>query len=104
MFLLDTVGPPTFQIQSGNVKKRQYGPSTFVIAAVDPDAPTPQEPTSAQIRHFLGSNFQLGADGVLTNTTAAISGWLQPTPPAGSDAHRWVFLFKDKVLTRTLML
>lgn len=64
---------------------------------VDPDAPTPQTPTEAQIRHFLGSDFftdfaNFGNVHPLTNNTPAVSGFLQPTPPAGSDPHRLVLL------------
>ncbi|PFH49637.1 hypothetical protein AMATHDRAFT_76088 [Amanita thiersii Skay4041] len=85
-----TAGPPSYEAVGTDFT----GP--FVIAAVDPDAPTPQEPTSAQIRHFLGGNFfgRSVRDGVevLRNSTPAISEFLQPTPPAGSDAHRYVFL------------
>ena len=58
---------------------------------VDLDAPTPQAPTLSQIRHFLGGNFHLvsGEDRQnLVNSTAALSEFLQPTPPAGSDPHR----------------
>ena len=60
---------------------------------IDLDAPTPQMPNESEIRHFLGANFHLldfNAQGVglLSNTTPAISGFLQPTPPAGSDPHR----------------
>ncbi|EJC98053.1 PEBP-like protein, partial [Fomitiporia mediterranea MF3/22] len=70
---------------------------TFVVAMVDLDPPTPQDPTEAQIRHFLGGNFQLGRVQPsqlfpLTNSTPALSNFLQPTPPAGSDPHRYVFL------------
>ncbi|KAG7444123.1 PEBP-like protein [Guyanagaster necrorhizus] len=86
-----TVGPPLFAISGYGIRD---GP--FVIATVDPDAPTPQNPTNAQIRHFLGGNFEPSrrspGRAVLTNTTAAISDWRQPTPPAGSDAHRYIFL------------
>ncbi|KAF9256593.1 PEBP-like protein [Marasmius fiardii PR-910] len=80
----DTAGPPIF-----GVRAPEKGP--FVVITVDPDAPTPQNPTSAQIRHFLGGNF-LNDRGILLNNTPAISEFLQPTPPAGSDAHRYVFL------------
>lgn len=59
---------------------------------VDPDAPTPQNPTVAQIRHLLAPNMTLNgslAEGaVLVNNTPAISNFLRPTPPAGSDPHR----------------
>ncbi|KAJ7058966.1 PEBP-like protein [Mycena amicta] len=81
----DTAGPPIFHVAG----KVGHGP--FVVATVDPDAPTPQDPTEAQIRHFLGGNFFNHA-GLLVNTTPAISEFLQPTPPAGSDAHRYIFL------------
>ena len=65
----------------------------FVIAAVDPDAPTPQHPTDAQMRDFLGANFVRGADlgngfMALMNRVAPITGWQQPNPPRGSDLHR----------------
>ncbi|KAK6977555.1 phosphatidylethanolamine-binding protein [Favolaschia claudopus] len=96
----DTAGPPTFHV-AGNVGK---GP--FVVATVDPDAPTPQAPTSAQIRHFLGGNFVLNSGGLLVNSTPAISEFRQPTPPAGSDAHRYIFLlFKQSpaFATQTLV-
>lgn len=61
---------------------------------VDLDAPTPQDPTNAQIRHFLGGNFFLEQTSLkndvvtLVNRTPALSDFRQPTPPAGSDPHR----------------
>ncbi|KZV66228.1 PEBP-like protein [Peniophora sp. CONT] len=106
-----TVGPPLFNILEANetatglnakrlppIKDGPLDSTDFVVAMVDLDAPTPQDPTSAQIRHFLGSNFTLasppaGSDlAPLVNSTPALSNFLQPTPPAGSDAHRYVFL------------
>ncbi|KAK0201567.1 PEBP-like protein [Desarmillaria ectypa] len=86
-----TVGPPSFALVGHNV-----GNGPFVVATVDPDAPTPQNPNISQVRHFLGGNFvskhYIAGPTTLTNTTAAVSEWLQPTPPAGSDAHRYIFL------------
>ncbi|KIM44804.1 hypothetical protein M413DRAFT_25227 [Hebeloma cylindrosporum] len=83
-----TAGPPHFSVL-GPAKR-----DPFVVAAVDLDAPTPQAPTSSQIRHFLGGNFikSPGQSSLLSNTTPAISEFRQPTPPAGSDPHRYVFL------------
>ena len=80
----ETGGPPTFALTGS------AGTGPFVVAAVDPDAPTPVNPTEAQIRHFLGGNFTAGADGALTNSTPAISEFLQPNPPLTSTAHRYV--------------
>ncbi|KAG6877102.1 hypothetical protein C0993_010244 [Termitomyces sp. T159_Od127] len=86
-----TAGPPEFGVID------DVGEGPFVVATVDPDALTPQDPSEAQIRHFLGPNFFvkcLPGDNVhtLVNRTPAISEFLQPTPPAGSDAHRYIFL------------
>ncbi|KAF7299604.1 hypothetical protein HMN09_00965800 [Mycena chlorophos] len=81
----DTAGPPKFGV-IGDV-----GNGPFVVATVDPDAPTPADPTEAQIRHFLGGNF-FSNNGLLVNNTPAISEFQQPTPPAGSPAHRYIFM------------
>ncbi|KAF5374153.1 hypothetical protein D9615_008807 [Tricholomella constricta] len=85
-----TAGPPFFSVVG------DAGSGPFVVAAVDPDAPTPQMPTSAQIRHLLAPNFSAAFPFAevhpLVNSTAAISPYRQPTPPAGSDAHRYIFL------------
>jgi len=83
----DTAGPPTFAITGGGVG---HGP--FVVAVVDPDAPTPQAPTIAQIRHFLGGNFFKNHSCLLSTSTPVLSQFQQPTPPAGSAAHRYIFL------------
>ncbi|KAI0660835.1 phosphatidylethanolamine-binding protein [Cubamyces menziesii] len=69
---------------------------TFVLAMVDPDAPTPQNATAAQIRHLLAPgivvNGSLATGAALVNNTPAISNFLRPTPPAGSDPHRYTLL------------
>ncbi|KAJ7480610.1 hypothetical protein FB451DRAFT_1030819, partial [Mycena latifolia] len=56
----------------------------FVVATVDRDDPTPQEPSFA---HFLGGNF-FNHDGRLVNSTPAVSFSVPPAPPVGSHAHR----------------
>ncbi|KAI0761434.1 PEBP-like protein [Irpex lacteus] len=95
-----TVGPPHFAVRGDN--GLELG-QRFVVATVDPDAPTPQDPTSAQIRHFLGGNFALSPGALvgqrpLNNLTVPVSNWLQPTPPAGSDAHRQPRDFNNQTL------
>lgn len=89
----ETAIPPVFGVQHSAFARTPSG--TFVVAMVDLDAPTPQNPNVSQIRHFLGDNFTLeppNRDGLslLSNSTPALSGFLQPTPPAGSDPHRCV--------------
>jgi hypothetical protein len=49
---------------------------------VDPDAPTPENPDKAPIRHFLGGDFAFKEDGVsLVNNTAAVTEYKPPSPP-----------------------
>jgi len=60
----------------------------FVVALFDPDAPTPQNTTFAQFRHFLGAGYHWNADtGVLANTTAALTKFVPPGPPPGSESR-----------------
>ncbi|KAK0460047.1 PEBP-like protein [Desarmillaria tabescens] len=84
-----TVGPPSFTLAGHDIRD---GP--FVVAAIDPDAPSPQNTTNAQVRHFLGGNFvssrRSPGRAILTNTTAAVSDWRQPTPTAGT--HRCAYI------------
>ena len=62
---------------------------------VDPDAPTPQDPTLSPIRHLLAGgltvNGSLTEGAVLINSTVALSDYIPPTPPPDSDPHRYVF-------------
>ncbi|KAG8712682.1 hypothetical protein FRC09_019576 [Ceratobasidium sp. 395] len=72
----------------------------YVVAIVDPDAPSRATPTSAQIRHLLAGNLTVSSTRskhvidsfLLKNSTAAINDYRPPTPPAGSGPHRYVAL------------
>jgi len=85
-----TALPPTYSVSPANIG---HGP--FVIALIDPDALTPQNPNISQINHFLGGNFFVGKqhDCLLVNTTPAVTEYYGPHPPkvVDSDPHRWVF-------------
>ncbi|KAF9053220.1 phosphatidylethanolamine-binding protein [Panaeolus papilionaceus] len=60
---------------------------------LDPDAPTPEQPTSKSNRHFIGCNYyQTWGDHVLRNTTQPPSRWYRPLPLPNSREHRYVFL------------
>ena len=91
----ETVGPPIFSLVDPKDPLGNAGKGPFVVAAVDPDAPTPTDTSHAQVRHFLGGDFfarnlpihGLGINPLLSNTSAAISDWRQPTPTGGN--HRW---------------
>lgn len=92
----ETAIPPVFGIQRS--KWADTPCDTFVVAMIDLDAPTPQNPNVSEIRHFLGDNFTLQPPdckglSLLSNSTRALSEFLQPAPPAGSDPHRYYFCF-----------
>ncbi|KAF8827004.1 hypothetical protein HHX47_DHR5000844 [Lentinula edodes] len=69
-------------------------PSTipYVLVIIDPDAPMPQNNTESQFRHMLGGDFHVDNSSKLVNTSAALSDFVNPTPPTGSDPHRYVIL------------
>ncbi|KAL1719257.1 phosphatidylethanolamine-binding protein [Schizophyllum commune] len=70
---------------------------TYIVVQVDPDAHTPQDPDVAQVRHLLAGNYTTDGDSAgdplpLFNSSVAVSDWVRPSPPAGSDPHRYVLL------------
>ncbi|KAJ7846894.1 PEBP-like protein [Mycena olivaceomarginata] len=77
-----TADEPKFVLTVSNTTS--VSTAEFVIALVDPDAPTPQNTSLGQFRHFLGAGYRWNADtGVLTNSTAAPTEWFSPRPPSG---------------------
>ncbi|CAE7174957.1 unnamed protein product [Rhizoctonia solani] len=89
----DTLVPPQFSVEG--VKGGPY-----VVAMVDPDAPSRADPTLGQIRHLLAANFTVSntrseyvpRSYVVKNSTAAFSEYRAPTPPVGSGPHRYIAL------------
>ncbi|CAE6532673.1 unnamed protein product [Rhizoctonia solani] len=89
----DTLTTPQFSLHGINN-------GTYLIAIVDPDAPSRANPTVSQIRHMFATDFVLSEmrpnfatrSLVLRNSTAAISPYFPPNPPVGSGAHRYVAL------------
>ena len=62
---------------------------------VDPDAPTPQNRSLGEVRHLVAplvvaTGADLASGAALTNTTPAVSDYVSPGPPPGSDPHRCV--------------
>jgi len=87
-----TSRPPAFSLHAPVPAEMGKGP--FVVAIVDPDAPTPENPANGPVRHFLGGDFVLKDDGVtLKNNTPAITEYVEPNPADGSQPHRSVGLF-----------
>lgn len=60
----------------------------YTLVMIDPDAPTPQNPTLAQYLHWLIVNIP----GNEVENGQVLSSYVQPSPPKRSDAHRYIFL------------
>lgn len=102
---IETGLPPQFSVDKNSLSTAlKHEP--LVLAALDLDAPTPQNPYAAQVRHFLGGDFRVqqpaylasGRSFPLANSTPALSDWLQPAPPAASDPHRSVVISHSQLL------
>ena len=91
--------PPTYSVFPAHIG---HGP--FVVAMIDPDALTPQNPNISQIRHFLGGNFFVDKQHncLLVNTTPAITEYYGPHVPrvVVSDPHRWGAPFMSQLSLR----
>ncbi|KZV87463.1 PEBP-like protein [Exidia glandulosa HHB12029] len=89
--IAQTANEPTFALVSGNAAIQG---KPYLIAMVDPDAPTPQNTSISQVRHFLAPDFvsdgPVAGTWPMTNRTPALSEYMGPHPPDGSDAHRFV--------------
>ncbi|KAF8165496.1 phosphatidylethanolamine-binding protein [Crassisporium funariophilum] len=89
-----TAMEPDFFLVSSSSSSGSSANGTLVLALVDPDAPTPQNPTAGQFLHFLGGDFSADpTSGLLTNSSAALMDFFSPSPPAGSDPHRRFFRY-----------
>ncbi|KAI0272567.1 phosphatidylethanolamine-binding protein [Gloeopeniophorella convolvens] len=89
----EVVNEPQFFLTSHDPSVAQ---KTFVLAMVDPDAPTPQNRSLAEIRHVLVPSLRISGNSAnkaqLVNSTPAISEYLSPGPPPGSGPHRYTLL------------
>ncbi|KAI9710364.1 MAG: hypothetical protein M1820_002859 [Bogoriella megaspora] len=73
----------------------------FTVIMIDPDAPTPQNPSAAQILHWMQNSLSATSNSSSTSqsislrsSTSAQAAYLSPAPPAGSSAHRYIqYLF-----------
>jgi len=72
----------------------------YTALMLDPDAPAPNDPASAPIRHWVAGNID-GADlqSGFSNISAGVDtlqDYTGPNPPPGSKPHRYgVFLFEQ---------
>ena len=63
----------------------------YMVLMVDPDASTPQNPSSRFILHWAQPSAILDPSGMIQNTTAPLVPYARPMPPPTSDPHRYIF-------------
>ncbi|CCG84391.1 protein of unknown function [Taphrina deformans PYCC 5710] len=69
-----------------------YLGTDIVVAMIDPDAPMPSNPTSAQIRHWLVADVSPSSSAVNLTSGNVLSAYRSPSPPVGSAPHRYTFV------------
>lgn len=77
---------PTVQFPA----EADYADYKYVYAIIDPDAPSPSMPTSAQIRHYLVADVSPATVATNLSSGNVLSSYKSPAPPAGSAPHRYV--------------
>ncbi|KAL9053764.1 MAG: hypothetical protein Q9162_004562 [Coniocarpon cinnabarinum] len=83
--------PPQVTVNASQYRSIAEYNGAYVLMMVDPDASTPQNPTSRFILHWMAANLTASPDnGVLTNSTPAVAEYAHPMPPPNSDAHRYI--------------
>jgi hypothetical protein len=80
--------------------------STFVLVVVDPDAPTPQNRSLADVLHYMGGGYKVSGNisdhgFMLASNVTAVMPYFPPSPPNTSDPHRWV-LSSERLVDATL--
>ncbi|XP_044742112.1 uncharacterized protein LOC123303078 [Chrysoperla carnea] len=83
---------PTQVLQKPQVKFNGDPSKYYLLAMVDPDAPSRAEPKLREIEHWVVGN--IPGDKVCRGETIAV--YIPPTPPMGTGYHRYVFLIYEQ--------
>jgi phosphatidylethanolamine-binding protein (PEBP) family uncharacterized protein len=90
--LADTKVTPTFALGDSSAINTS---SKYIVVGIDPDAPSREDPTLAQVLHYMNTDFS-PAPGQATNLTstndAETKSYAPPGPPEGTGPHRYIFL------------
>ncbi|KAI0143268.1 phosphatidylethanolamine-binding protein [Pestalotiopsis sp. NC0098] len=70
--------------------------TTYLMLALDLDAPFPSLPVLGPILHGIQPGLTAGASGDLTTSTPPVAGYIGPAPPPLSGPHRYVFLLYEQ--------
>ncbi|KAM3068049.1 hypothetical protein ACMFMF_009416 [Clarireedia jacksonii] len=70
--------------------------ATYMVVALDLDAPFPSFGVLGPILHWIQPGFKAGPNGVLASDDAFIANYIGPSPPPGSAPHRYTFFLFEQ--------
>jgi phosphatidylethanolamine-binding protein (PEBP) family uncharacterized protein len=70
--------------------------ATYMVVALDIDAPFPSFSVLGPILHWIQPGFKAGPDNVLTTSEPFIANYIGPAPPPGSAPHRYMFFLFEQ--------
>ncbi|KAK0525948.1 hypothetical protein OC834_002556 [Tilletia horrida] len=82
---------PTWTLNVTAGQAASFKGKLFTLIVADPGAPS-NNYNGLVVRHCLGNNFTVSDQGELKNTSALVTRYFGPAPPAGSGPHRYMHL------------
>jgi len=70
--------------------------ATYMVVALDLDAPFPSFGVLGPILHWIQPGFKAGPDNVLTPNEPFVANYIGPAPPPGSSPHRYSFFLFEQ--------
>ncbi|KAF1348884.1 phosphatidylethanolamine-binding protein [Delphinella strobiligena] len=70
--------------------------ATYLVVALDLDAPFPSFSVLGPILHWIQPGFKAGPDNVLISSDPFIANYIGPAPPPGSAPHRYTFFLFEQ--------
>ncbi|TAQ90918.1 hypothetical protein B7494_g815 [Chlorociboria aeruginascens] len=70
--------------------------ATYLVVALDLDAPFPSFGVLGPILHWIQPGFKAGPNDTLTSNEPFIANYIGPAPPPGSSPHRYTFFLFEQ--------
>lgn len=70
--------------------------ATYMIVALDLDAPFPSFDVLGPILHWIQPGFKAGPNNILTPSEPFVANYIGPAPPPGSAPHRYAFFLFEQ--------
>ncbi|ESZ99049.1 putative protease inhibitor (Tfs1) [Sclerotinia borealis F-4128] len=70
--------------------------ATYIVVALDLDAPFPSLGFLGPILHWIQPGFKVGQNNILTSDAPFIANYIGPSPPPGSAPHRYTFFLFEQ--------